>query len=91
MNSNEFSLTKVDKEAIQKTTEVVDAQGKVSKKGLSMGALNNAISSLVKKEIFLRAGYASYYVNPKFAWKGNLAARAKGKQNITLKINYEFA
>jgi hypothetical protein len=89
MNTNEFTLTLSDKEAIRESTKVYEG-AELVKKGLSIGALNNAISSLVKKSIFLRSGYATYYVNPKFAWKGNLAERAKAKQHITLKIQYEF-
>jgi hypothetical protein len=86
LNQGLVTFNSHTKKELASFSEVKDAQGKVIKKGLSVGAISNAISSLVKRGVLIWVGKSTYKVNPSYIWKGNITSRNKELQN--LKINF---
>ena len=75
LNQNTVVLTKTQKEAIQRMTNPND--DKSLSGGLSLGSINNAVSALVKRGIFIKQGRSTYQIHPEFVWKGNMVNRNK--------------
>jgi len=57
---------------------------------LSVKTINNTICNLTKKQFLLKIGTprsGQYIINPKYAWKGNSATRAKSLKFV-LEVEY---
>jgi hypothetical protein len=51
--------------------------------GLTLGTIKNIIAGLVQKGIILKTKYrATYYLNPKYFFKGDLKARAQAYKRV---------
>jgi hypothetical protein len=76
-NTNLVTLTMTQKKAISEATSEYDAAGRLLKKGLVVASVDNAISRLKKKGVFLDAGRCTYRIHPQLSWRGNLKERDK--------------
>lgn len=90
-NTNLVTLTITQKQQISSDTATYGpankrGERKVLKKGLVVASVDNAISSLKKKEVLIEQGRCTYKVHPQLSWRGSLKERDK---DLKLELNFK--
>ncbi len=91
LNGNEYKvITWCSHNCMFNTNEIVlsiSVKKRLAKDAnLSLGSVNNAISSLSKRNFLIRLDTSHYKVNPEVNWKGHSKARDK---NLSIHIKYK--